>query len=399
MRNDLIETFAIDANLLAWPVQEANREKYQCNIPWAVLLDPTSACNLNCTGCWAAEYGHNLNLSLDDIDSIIRQGRDLGVHVYIYTGGEPLVRKKDIITLCERYPDCAFLCFTNATLIDEEFCQNMIRVKNFIPSISVEGFEEATDSRRGAGTYRKICNAMTLLKKHGLPFGVSCCYTSENADSIASEEFFDWMVDQGALFCWIFSYMPIGVDAPTSLMATSEQREHLYHFVREMREVKPLFTLDFWNDAVIRRRMHRGWAPLPAISTPPAMSSRACSPIMPTSTSTTALCWMLCAHLIFMAYYNNQPFNDNLLRPCPILDNPGKLAEMVEETGAVSTDLQCEVTGCRSLCEMHRARRGMDSRIRQAMEEPRRFSGRQACRGASGCCASDVSKYERLGKK
>lgn len=107
------------------------REKYRCNIPWAILLDPTSACNLHCTGCWAAEYGHKLNLSYDEIDSIIRQGKELGVHIYIYTGGEPLVRKHDLIKLCEAHPDCAFLCFTNATLIDEEFCQEMIRVKNF----------------------------------------------------------------------------------------------------------------------------------------------------------------------------------------------------------------------------------------------------------------------------
>lgn len=61
-------------------------QKYNCNIPWAVLLDPTSACNLHCTGCWAAEYGHQLNLSLDDIDSIIRQGKELGTYMYIYTG-------------------------------------------------------------------------------------------------------------------------------------------------------------------------------------------------------------------------------------------------------------------------------------------------------------------------
>lgn len=111
-------------------------------------------------GCWAAEYGHKLNLSYDEIDSIIRQGKELGVHIYIYTGGEPLVRKHDLIKLCEAHPDCAFLCFTNATLIDEEFCQEMICVKNFIPAISAEGDEAATDGRRGEGTYAKVEAAM-----------------------------------------------------------------------------------------------------------------------------------------------------------------------------------------------------------------------------------------------
>ena len=50
--------FFLNANIIGWPKQEQNRKKYNCNIPWAILLDPTSACNLHCTGCWAAEYGN-----------------------------------------------------------------------------------------------------------------------------------------------------------------------------------------------------------------------------------------------------------------------------------------------------------------------------------------------------
>ena len=41
------------------------RVKHQCNIPWLILMDPTSACNLHCTGCWAAEYGNRLDLSFE----------------------------------------------------------------------------------------------------------------------------------------------------------------------------------------------------------------------------------------------------------------------------------------------------------------------------------------------
>ena len=177
----LLKCFLTEANLVAWDKQEKSREKYQCNIPWAVLLDPTSACNLHCTGCWAAEYGHKLNLSYDDIDSIINQANELGTHVFIYTGGEPLVRKVDLIRLCEAHPDSAFLCFTNATLIDQAFVEEVARVKNFVPIISAEGNEQTTDARRGEGTYQKIDSAMDLLKARGVPFGVSLWDTSQNA--------------------------------------------------------------------------------------------------------------------------------------------------------------------------------------------------------------------------
>ena len=348
VRDALLRTFIVDANLMAWPEQEKSRVKHGCNIPWAVLMDPTSACNLLCTGCWAAEYGHNLNLSYDELDAIIRQGKELGTHVYIYTGGEPLVRKRDLIRLCEAHPDCAFLSFTNGTLIDEEFCQEMIRVKNFVPAISVEGFEAATDGRRGEGTFGKVTHAFELLREHGLPFGVSCCYTSANAGSIASEEFFDWMIDQGALFAWIFTYFPVGVDAPTDLMVTPGQREHLYRFVRKMRQEKPLFTLDFQNDGEFvggciaggRRYLHINAAG----DVEPCVFAHYANANIRESSLLDAL-----KSPLFMAYHDGQPFNDNLLRPCPILENQNMLAEMVERTGAHSTDLQAKESA-RDLC-------------------------------------------------
>lgn len=338
---DLLKTVVVDSNILAWPVQEKNRDKYHCNIPWAILLDPTSACNLHCKGCWAAEYGHKLNLSYDDIDSIITQGKELGVHIYIYTGGEPLVRKKDIIKLCEKHQDCAFLCFTNSTLIDEEFCQDMIRVKNFIPAISAEGLEDATDARRGEGVFDRIEHAMDLLKSHKLPFGISACYTHENAHSIASEEYWDWMIEKGALFCWIFTYMPVGVNSPTSLMPDPDDRILLYNHVREMRKTKKLFTLDFQHDGEFvggciaggRRYLHinaRG-------DVEPCVFIHYSNVNIHDVSLLDAL-----RSPLFMEYHNNQPFDGNLLRPCPMLENPSKLVEMVERSGAKSTDLEHE---------------------------------------------------------
>ena len=51
-------------------------------IPWIILFDPTSACNLHCTGCWASEYSHQLNLSWEDMDRIVTEGKELGIHWY-----------------------------------------------------------------------------------------------------------------------------------------------------------------------------------------------------------------------------------------------------------------------------------------------------------------------------
>ena len=137
VREKAIENFLVNASLIGLRRQDAAAAEHGCNVPWAMLVDPTSACNLHCTGCWAAEYGDRLNLSFEELDSIVEQGKELGVFFYLFSGGEPLVRKRDIIRLCEKHDDCAFTAFTNATLIDDTLAEDMLRVGTFIPAISV----------------------------------------------------------------------------------------------------------------------------------------------------------------------------------------------------------------------------------------------------------------------
>lgn len=112
----LVRNLFINASMDGTKRQDALKEKYGCNLPWAILMDPTSACNLHCTGCWAAEYGNKLNLTYEELDDIIRQANELGTYFFLYSGGEPLVRKKDIIRLCEAHPDCEFTAFTNGDM-------------------------------------------------------------------------------------------------------------------------------------------------------------------------------------------------------------------------------------------------------------------------------------------
>lgn len=378
VRKVFFDNFVLNENFLGWPIQEENRKKYDCNIPWAILMDPTSACNLKCTGCWAAEYGNNLSLSYETLDSIIAQGKELGVYFYIYSGGEPLVRKDDIIRLCEKHRDCQFLAFTNGTLIDEQFADEMLRVKNFIPAISVEGFEEATDFRRGKGTYQSVIRAMEILKRKKLVFGASLCYTRYNAEIIGSEEFFDDMIARGVKFAWFFTYMPVGAGAPKELLATAEQREYMYNQIRKFRKDKPLFTLDFWNDAEYVQGCIAGGRRYLHINAYGDIEPCAFIHYSDSNIREKTLLEALQSPL-FMQYHKNQPFNENHFRPCPLLDNPGCLTEMVEVSGAKSTDLK-QPEDVRELSD-----KCFDTAAKWATSAERLWSESQGCESCNGC--------------
>lgn len=319
-----------------------NREKYHCNIPWLILFDPTSACNMHCAGCWSGTYGHKHNLSYEDMDRIITQGKELGVYLYMMTGGEPLVRKKDIIRLAEEHNDVEFSIYTNSTLIDEEFCKEVARLGNITFQLSIEGSPETNDERRGEGHYDAVMKAMDLLKKHGIIFGTSICYTRNNIEAVTSDEFLQMIADKGARFGFYFHYMPVGNNAVPELMPTLEQRKYMIERIRFVRSDKcniPFFPMDFQNDGEYVGGCIAGGRNYFHINS--AGDAEPCVFIHYSNANIhdSSILEILQSPL-FMEYHKGQPFNKNHLRPCPMLENPEILQELVHRTNAKSTDLE-----------------------------------------------------------
>lgn len=344
----IIKTLAMslgyEAALKGTKTVRENREKYNCNIPWLILMDPTSACNLRCKGCWSAEYGHKLNLSLQDMQSVVSQGKEMGTHVYMYTGGEPLIRKKDIIKICEDNQDCTFLAYTNATLIDQQFCEDMKRVGNLSLALSIEGTEESNDARRGSGAYKTTLEAMDLLKANKCIFGISVCYTRANLDYVTSDEFLDLMVEKGVKFGFYFNYMPVGHDADKNLIPSPAQRKYMYYWIKRVRNGKtgkPMFIFDFQDDGEYVGGCIAGGRNYFHINSKGDMEPCVFIHFSDSNIHTHTLLEGL-KNPLFSEYRKGQPFNDNHLRPCPMLENPEKLREIVKKTGAKSTDLIVE---------------------------------------------------------
>lgn len=323
-----------------------NREKYNCNIPWLILFDPTSACNMHCAGCWSGTYGHKHNLSYEDMDKIITQGKELGVYLYMLTGGEPLVRKKDILRLAQEHNDVELSIYTNSTLIDEDFCKEVVRLGNITFQLSIEGTPETNDARRGDGHYEAVMKAMDLLKKYGILFGTSICYTRNNIEAVTSDEFLQMLADKGARFGFYFHYMPVGNKAVPELMPTPEQRKYMIERIRYVRSDAcriPFYPMDFQNDGEFVGGCIAGGRNYFHINS--AGDAEPCVFIHYSNANIHDHSVLeILQSPLFMAYHNGQPFNENHLRPCPMLENPALLQEMVHKTNAHSTDLESPET-------------------------------------------------------
>lgn len=316
-------------------------EKIGASVPWTILFDPTSACNKNCIGCWASEYDKQTNLSYEEMDRIVSECKELDIYFFMMTGGEPLIRKEDILTLAKAHDECYFSIFTNGSLIDDDFAQKVQDLGNLSFSLSIEGFEDVNDSRRGEGSFQEIMDTMDILKKYGIPFGTSQCYTSKNYKSITSDEFMDLLVEKGALYAWFFHYMPVGKNAGPELMPNPDQREYIYRRIREIRSGyggKKIFCMDFQNDASATKGCIAGGKNYFHINSNGDVEPCVFIHYSDTNIKDYSIKEILQSPL-FAAYQSEQPFNDNMLKPCPMLENPEILSRIVAKTSAKNTDV------------------------------------------------------------
>lgn len=100
---------------------------------------------------------------------------------------------------------------------------------------------------------------------------------------------------------------------------------------------------------------------------------------------------------LFMKYYENQPFNDNHLRPCPMLENPYDLGKMVAESGAHGTDLVEPETPeelRRKTVPAARAWAPVAERLWNDPGDP--LSPKRRKVGRQGMAETDIEKFERL---
>lgn len=335
MLNNLINSWILKGTFWGRPRRDKVASELGVMVPAALLIDPTSGCNLSCEGCWAGEYNKSDHLDAELFSRIISEAKELGIHWIVLSGGEPFVYPK-LLEVVGEHSDSFFMAYTNGTLIDEKVADRLAELGNLSPSFSLEGWKEQTDARRGAGTFEKVTHAMDLLRERGVFFGSSITAMRYNVEEIMSEEFIDFLVDKGALYSWIFHYVPVGSDPDVDLMLTPEQRLWLVQKRKELRSVKPIFIADFWNDGYYTSGCIAGGRQYFHINAAGDVEPCAFVHFAVDNIKNKSLREVL-QNPLFKSFQDRVPFNENFLAPCPIIDAPQALREIAEEVNVRPT--------------------------------------------------------------
>lgn len=303
--------------------------------PGLLVISPSMKCNLNCFGCYAGMYKKDEDLPYEVLDRILNEAKEMGVHFVVISGGEPFFRK-DLLTLFEKHNDMAFHVFTHGGLLDEKLVGKLAVLGNILPAISVEGFKEETDRRRGEGHYERVLRAMKLLKEAGILFGYSATMTRQNAGIMASDEFVDHWMEKGCTVGWYFLYTPVGREPNWDLVPTPEQRDMLRERVAYFRTTKEMLFGDFWNDGPVVGGCIAGGRKYFHINSKGDVEPCVFCHFALHNIKNVSLKEAVTSPL-FKKIQAYQKANENLLRPCMIIDTPHVYRDVCKMPGVYFT--------------------------------------------------------------
>ena len=297
----------------------------------------TNACNLRCRGCWISAGHKPDSLDPEAIDRIICQAAKHSVWFHTFLGGEPFLYPP-MWDLIAKHPECYFQIITNASCLDETAANKIRSLGNVSPLLSIDGFAQQNDLRRGNGTFDKADEACRLLQQKKILYGVATVVTSANFDEVLSADYVQHFIGRGAMYLWYYVFRPVGANPSTQLSLSSEQIVELRRRLLLLRRTQPIVLIDTYWDA-------QGNAVCPAAQglgfhIGPKGSIEPCPPLSASCDSIMDHNGDLFETINSSDFLRNfQQFVHERTKGCVILESPGELADFIEQQKA------CDVSG------------------------------------------------------
>jgi len=334
-RSILVRNLFVQETFLGPERRHAMEKELGYYPPSTLVISPSMYCPLKCYGCYAGSYNKEEQLSFEDVDSIVRQAKDLGMRFLVFSGGEPYAWEP-LLKILEAHPDVIFQTYTSGLFFDDKMVDRITQLGNVFPSISCEGFEEETDRRRGKGAFNRVVRAMERLRDNGVFFTFSATVTRENMEVVTGERFVDFWIEKGCLVGWYFMYMPIRREPKLELMLTPAQRVEMSRRIKNFRAGKPIFLIDFWNDGEHSGGCIAGGRKYLHINNRGDVEPCVFCHFSTDNIHKTPLAKAI-GSAFFRAIRARQPYHSDLRRPCIMVDNPRTIREVVNLAGAHPT--------------------------------------------------------------
>ena len=194
--NHFLQNVAIKEFWEGLSKREKNAQALQINVPHAIVINMGMNCNFACKGC-LCQTDPNLVLPLNEVDRLVMEGRELGIHLFVLTGGEPFMND-GLLKLYEKYSDVEFIVLTNGSLLDDVRCQQLVQLGNVLPLLILEGNQEQVAKVTDSGVYSMVMQTLDRMKAYGLLFGIVTPTKLSNLEVVMSDPFILPLIRKGS---------------------------------------------------------------------------------------------------------------------------------------------------------------------------------------------------------
>ncbi len=222
--------------------------KKDVHVPPLMIISVTDQCNLNCVGCYAKALrkSPDAEMSTGLLRRIVSEAAELGVSIIMLAGGEPLLRA-DLLDIARDFPQVIFPVFTNGLLLDDEMLERIRALHNVIPVISLEGHEEATDTRRGQGIFDYVENLIERINSKEIFTGISFTVTRFNLPIVTDRRFVSSLISRGSKLFFFVEYVPVK-EGTDGWILSQDQRSRLLTSLDALRTTLPGLFICFPGD-------------------------------------------------------------------------------------------------------------------------------------------------------
>ncbi len=184
--------------------------------PTVMHLELTTYCNWGCPRCYIEKEERKSKETIDSqtAHQAVQKGISWGIRIYNLIGGEPVSEDtlQIIGDMLTENPRLNFHCCTNGDLLSSsnEKLDELVLKNNFNIGLSIDGFEDTNDTIRTRYSFDKVMSAAEYLSSKRCFFGAVATIWPENSEEVTSEQFIDFLIDNG--FVYVFYSIPLGID-------------------------------------------------------------------------------------------------------------------------------------------------------------------------------------------
>ena len=210
--------------------------------PFTVVWEVTRACALACVHCRAEAQPRRDPRELTTAEGmrLLDQVADLEVPVFVFTGGDPLMRRDltELIAYAVARGLRPALAPSATALITERRMAEMARAGIRRVSFSLDGPDAASHDafRQTPGTFQQTIRCLEATRQAGLSVQINTTVSRFNADRL--DEMVELVERQGAVQWSVFFLVPTGRGRLDDMIGPAEH-ERVFHWLYELSRRAP----------------------------------------------------------------------------------------------------------------------------------------------------------------